>query len=115
MKIELENKDLDILAEKVAKQIEERMSNQAIHDKLNERLKQNVDVHAGYYLSSNTLTHDVKDVVKLVLKDYFSTTNIISNAIADYFNTDSFKKISIKHLENRIAQLHRELEAEQDD
>lgn len=115
MKIELENKDLDILAEKVAKQIEERLSNQAVHDKLNEKLKQSVDFHADYYLSENTLKHDVKDVIKLIVADYLKNSDVVEKAIQKYFNSDSFKQITLKQLEYRKRDIEREMQNEIDE
>ncbi len=114
MKIELENKDLDILAEKVAKQIEERMSQQTVWGKLEEKLKTLVNHHAEYYLAENTLKHDVKDVIKLIVADYLKTTDTIENSVADYFNSESFKQISIRQLERRIESIKREIELEQE-
>ncbi len=112
MKIQLEQKDIVSLAHETAKKIEEHVSNTAIFKTLEERLIQLVNHHADYYLSENTLKHDVKDVVKLIVSKHIEESKVVEYAIADYFNSDSFKKVSIQQMERRIEQMRREIERE---
>lgn len=64
----------------------------------------------GYYLKENEVAPDVAKMIAPIFDKYLKNTDIIESRLRSYMNSESFKKLELKHLKQRVYQIESELE-----
>lgn len=115
MQAELTKTEMETIAKMVSEKLFEKISQDASFKKLQEAAEKRTNEIIKFYLNENALTWDVKKTIAPILDEHLKETKIVEQKLQEFMNTETFKKLEIKNLEQRIYQLRREIEAEYED
>lgn len=68
-----------------------------------------------FYLSENSVAYDVAKMIEPIFDKHLKKSRIIEEHLSAYLNTEHFKKLELKHIEQRAVQIRRELEENDND
>jgi len=99
--------------ESIAKIVSEKLHAQFIADGSQKQIQEASEKYTKqmiqFYLSENAVSYDVAKMLKPIFDEHLKNTNLISDKLNEYMNTDHFKKLELQHLERRVEHLRKEL------
>lgn len=114
MKAELTNLEIESIAKKVVEIITNKQEYDLITNGIHDLIKKKV----WYLLDQSVINDRVKwdsvEAITLSMNRHFRESDILKDTvkkeISEYFRSDVFKKISISNLQQRIREIEREIE-----
>lgn len=110
MQAELTETEMETIAKMVSVKLFEKIAQDASFLKLKEAAEKRTSEIIKFYLEENTLTWDVKKMIAPILDEHLKETKVIEQKLKDFMNTEHFKKLELKNLQQRVCQLIREME-----
>ena len=114
MQAELTKAEMNTIATMVSEKLLEKISTDAAFKQLKEAAEKRTSDIINFYLDENELSWDVRKMISPILDEHLKETKVVEEKLREFMNTEHFKKLELKNLEQRVYQLRRELEQEFD-
>lgn len=114
MQAELTNLEIESIAKKVVEIITNKQEYELITNGIHELIKKKVWYLLDYSVINDRVKWDSVEAITLSMNRHFKESDILKDTvkkeISEYFKSDVFKKISISSLQQRIREIEREIE-----
>lgn len=99
--------------ETIAKMVSDKLYAKFIADGSQKELQKATEDYTrqmiDFYLKEDAVSYDVAKMIKPIFDEHLKQTNIVEQQLRSYMNTEHFKKLELKHLKDRVVQIEREL------
>ena len=114
MQAELTNLEIETIAKKVVEIITNKQEYELITNGIHELIKKKVWYLLDHSVINDRVKWDSVEAITLSMNRHFKESDILKDTvkkeISEYFKSDVFKKISISSLQQRIREIEREIE-----
>lgn len=114
MQAELTNLEIESIAKKVVEIITNKQEYELITNGIHELIKKKVWYLLDHSVINDRVKWDSVEAITLSMNRHFKESDILKDTvkkeISEYFKSDVFKKISISSLQQRIREIEREIE-----
>ena len=118
MQAELTNLEIESIAKKVVEIITNKQEYELITNGIHELIKKKVWYLLDHSVINDRVKWDSVEAITLSMNRHFKESDILKDTvkkeISEYFKSDVFKKISISSLQQRIREIEREIEEQND-
>lgn len=109
MEATLTNSELDALAKKVSELIYVKITRESFKETLEKESEKYMKALIEFYISENEVNANLYQALKPIIDTHIKETNIVEQHLKEFYNTENFKKLELKHLKKRVSDLEYEL------
>ena len=113
MEATLTNTEMETIAKIVSDRLHARFIADGSNGELQKASENYTKQMIDFYLKENSVAYDVKKMIKPILDEHLKETKVVEEQLRSYMNTEHFKKLELKNLKERVLQIERELNSDE--